>query len=60
MQFIGWVAPSCIYTDTILNGIVNKLQCSMFCVEKDYEQGNCLCNNLHFKLEIQFIPCTSR
>ena len=34
MQFIGWVAPSCVRTDVVLCGIVSKLQCSMVYVKK--------------------------
>ena len=34
MQFIGWVAPSRVYTDVVLDGIVSKLQCSMFYVKR--------------------------
>ena len=34
MQFIGWVAPSCVYADIVLDGIVSKLQCSMFDVKR--------------------------
>ena len=30
MQFIRWVAPSCVRTDAVLDSIVSKLQCSMF------------------------------
>ena len=30
MQFIGWVVPSCICTDVILNGTISKLQGSVF------------------------------
>ena len=30
MQFIGWVAPSCVCTDAVLDSIISKLQCSMF------------------------------
>ena len=30
MQFIGWVAPSCVRTDAVLGSIVSKLQCSVF------------------------------
>ena len=31
MQSIGWVAPSCVHTDVVLDGIGSKLQCSVFC-----------------------------
>ena len=34
MQFIGWVAPSCVYTDIVLDGIISKLQCSVFYVKR--------------------------
>ena len=34
MQFIGWVAPSCVRTDAVLDSIVSKLQCSMFDVKR--------------------------
>ena len=34
MQFIGWVAPSCVRTDVVLDGVVRKLQCSMFHVKR--------------------------
>ena len=34
VQFIEWVSPSCIYTDVVLNGIINKIHCSMICVKK--------------------------
>ena len=30
VQFIGWVALSCVCTDAILDGIISKLQCSIF------------------------------
>ena len=30
MQFIGWVALSCVRTNAILDSIVSKLQCSVF------------------------------
>ena len=33
-QYIGCVAPSCICTDVVLDGIVSKLQCSMFYVKR--------------------------
>ena len=36
MQFIGWVAPSCVCTDVVLDGIINKLQCSICSM---YEKG---------------------
>ena len=29
IQFIGWVAQSCVYTDIVLDGSISKLQCSM-------------------------------
>ena len=32
--FIGWVAPSCVCTDIVLDSIVNKLHCSMFHVKQ--------------------------
>ena len=54
VQFIGWVAPSCVYTEIVLDGIISKLQCSVFYVKKDYEQGTCLCNNLNFRQKIAF------
>ena len=34
MQFIGWVAPSCVRTNNILDGISSKLQYSVFCVKR--------------------------
>ena len=34
MQFFGWVAPSCVCTDIVLDGISSKLQCSIFCVKR--------------------------
>ena len=34
MQFIGWVAPSCVCTDAVLDSIISKLQCSVFDVKK--------------------------
>ena len=34
MQFIGWVAPSCVCTDVVLDGISRKMQCSMLCVKR--------------------------
>ena len=34
MQFIGWVLSFCIHTDVVLDSIINKLQCSVFCVKK--------------------------
>ena len=30
VQFNGWVAPSCVYTNADLDSIISKLQCSMF------------------------------
>ena len=50
VKFIGWVASFHVYTDIILNGIVNKLQCSIFCVpfEKTYEEGTYLCEKTQF------------
>ena len=33
-QFIGWVAPSCVHTDIILNSIISKLQRSIFYVTR--------------------------
>ena len=30
MQFIGWVAPSFVRTDAVLDSIISKLQCSVF------------------------------
>ena len=34
MQFIGWVAPSCVCTDVVLDGIGRKMQCFMLCVKR--------------------------
>ena len=34
MQFIGWVAPSWVCTDVVLDGIISQLQCSMLYVKK--------------------------
>ena len=34
MQFIGWVAPSCVCADVVLDSIVSKLQCSIFDVKR--------------------------
>ena len=34
VQFIGWIMPSCIYTDIVLNGIINKLQYSLFYIKR--------------------------
>ena len=34
VQFIGWVAPSCVHTDVVLDGIHSKLQCSIFYVKR--------------------------
>ena len=34
VQLIGWVAPSCICTDIVLDGIINKLQYSIFCIKR--------------------------
>ena len=34
MQFIGWVAPSCVRTDSVLDSIIKKLQCSVFDVKR--------------------------
>ena len=34
MQFIGWVVPSCVYADVVLDGILSKLQCSVFYVKR--------------------------
>ena len=39
VQFIGGVATSCVCTNIVLDGIVNKLQCSIFCIKKNYIQG---------------------
>ena len=33
VQFIGWVAPSCIHNDIILDSIISKLQRSVFHVK---------------------------
>ena len=35
MQFIGWVVLFYVYTDVVLDGIINKLYCSMFYVKRD-------------------------
>ena len=34
VHFIGWVVPSCVCTDVILDGIISKLQCSMLYVKR--------------------------
>ena len=34
VQFIGWVVPSRVCTNGILNGGITKLQCSVFCVKR--------------------------
>ena len=34
MQFIGWVAPSSVHTDVVLDSIISKLQCSVFYVKR--------------------------
>ena len=34
MQFIRWVAPSCVCTDAVLGSIISKLQCSVFDVKR--------------------------
>ena len=33
-QFIGWVVSSCVRTDVVLDGIISKLQCSVFYVKR--------------------------
>ena len=38
VQFIVWVAPSCVYTDIVLDGIANKLQCSMFYIKRVFNR----------------------
>ena len=39
VQSIGLVAQSSVFTDIILDGVINKLQCSMFCVTRDMVQN---------------------
>ena len=39
VQFIGWVALSCVCTDIVLDGIINKLQCSIFYVKKSMKRA---------------------
>ena len=39
VQFFGWVVLSSVYTGFVLDGSITKLQCSMFFVKKNYEQG---------------------
>ena len=34
MQFIRWVATSCVCTDIVLDGIISKLQGQVFCVKR--------------------------
>ena len=34
VQFIEWVLPSIVYTDNVLDGIINKLQYSMILVKR--------------------------
>ena len=34
VQFIGWVVPSCVCTNVVLDGIINKLQYSVFHVKR--------------------------
>ena len=34
VQFVGRVVPSCVYTDVVLDSIINKLWCSMFHTKK--------------------------
>ena len=34
VKFIGWVAPSCVHTDVVLDSIINKLQCSIFYIKR--------------------------
>ena len=50
-KFIGWVALSCIYINIILDGIVNKLQSSIFHVLCEIERFN--------KLSFT-VPCLKR
>ena len=38
-QFIGWVAPSCVYIGAILDGTLTRLQCSLFCIEFTINMG---------------------
>ena len=34
VQFIGWIAPSHVYTGIVLDGSINKLKCSMFHIKR--------------------------
>ena len=47
VQFIEWFAPACVNIDIGLDGIINKLQCSVFHVKIGYEEGNFICDNLN-------------
>ena len=57
MRFIEWVLPSCAPIDIILDGIINKLHCSMVLCEKGYKKGSYLYNNLNFSLAIELRYC---
>ena len=47
--------PSCIHTDIILDGIINKLQCSVFYMKKAINRVyGTLCDNLNFRQEMVF------
>ena len=34
MQFTGWVVPSCVRTDVVLDGIISKIHYSIFYVKR--------------------------
>ena len=51
MQIAGWVALSWIQTDGVLDGIITKLQFSMFCVKRAIDRLY-LYDYFNFRLEM--------
>ena len=51
VQFISCIALSCIHVDVVLNVIITKQKCSIFCIKKSYKKGTYYMKNLNFKLK---------
>ena len=61
MQFIGWVAPSCVGTDAVLDSIISKLQYSVFDEKRTMNKVPAcaitlvLCSKWHLGIVIYFL-----
>ena len=54
MQFIGWVVPSCIYTEIVLDSVINKLQCSVFYIKRAMNRVESYAHYFRINIKIVF------